>query len=126
VGVKIYGCRLEELFLNAAAAMFSLIYNLEDVEGQREEQINVVAEEIESLLVRWLAELLYLYDAKGLLYKDAVIQSLCNRSLSARVFAEEFDPKRHKVHGEVKNVTYHQLCIRQMGDGWYAQIIFDV
>lgn len=126
IGVRVYGGTAEEVFLNAASAMFSLIYDIEKVEAKEEREITLFGADGKKLLVRWLQELLYLYDAHALLYKDADFLKWNEYALKAKVYFDIFDPKKHLIHGEVKNVTYHQLSFGKREDGWYAQIIFDV
>jgi len=36
------------------------------------------------------------------------------------------DTEHHKVKREIKAVTYHQIFVDKVNDGWQARIIFDI
>ncbi len=61
VGLVAWGKTKEEVFANATAlGMFSLICNVEEVNGGFTTQVEVEGSDYEDLLVTWLNELLYL------------------------------------------------------------------
>ncbi len=126
VGLIAYGSDLKELFANSAFGMFSLMADLSTVKPRTEFGVDVSGEDIESLLVNWLNELIYLEDAKNVLLSEFNITGLTNRSIKAKVRGEMIDPPRHKMTRGVKAATYNQLKIRKVGEGWEAKIIFDV
>jgi SHS2 domain-containing protein len=47
-------------------------------------------------------------------------------ALRAVVAGEPYDPARHRLHGEVKAVTWHQLRLEPVAAGWRARVILDV
>ena len=62
VGIIAYGASPSETFANAARALFSLITELDNVEEVLHRDIELVAPDLESLLVAWLNEFIYLFD----------------------------------------------------------------
>jgi SHS2 domain-containing protein len=46
--------------------------------------------------------------------------------LGARIEGEARDASRHPIKVLLKAVTYHGLEVKQHGDVWVAQIIFDI
>jgi SHS2 domain-containing protein len=88
--------------------------------------VAVEAADQEALLVAWLNELLYLYEAKGLIGRDCTVLSLTDTRLEAEVHGETVDATRHVIVGHVKAVTYHQLRVGPTVDGWEAQVVVDV
>jgi len=124
--LRIFGESPETLFVNAAIAFFELIAETEKVEEKETVIINVEGEDIKELLVRWLSELHFRFEVDQLLFKNFKISGFGEKSLSATACGEKFDPERHKLKTEVKGVTYHQLKLEPAGDGWVAEIIFDV
>jgi len=64
IGIVARGKNLAEVFAQAAKGMFSLITDLNTVEERVERRVKVEAPDIESLLVAWLNELVYLFDTK--------------------------------------------------------------
>ena len=125
IGLIAYGSTLEEVFVNAAYGMFSLIADLDQVEERIHREIETEAPDQGELLVTWLNELLYFFDAESLLFKRFEILRLDQTWLQARAFGEKVDPTRHRVKTAVKAATYHLLKLEE-GNGLRAQIIFDV
>ena len=132
VGIKVYGKDLENLFLNAARAMFEVM--IEETKRksifQKEEQkkflVNKRASGIEDVFVAWLSELLYLFSAEGLIMDRADIQRLDSECIQAEVTGRIFNPDFCRVKTEIKAVTFHELEIEQTDKGYQAQVIFDV
>jgi SHS2 domain-containing protein len=54
------------------------------------------------------------------------VQAVDTRRLSAEVAGEPYDPARHRLRGEVKAITWHELGIVQVDGGWRARVILDV
>jgi len=126
VGIIAYGTEIKQVFANAALALFSLITELEDVGEELKYDVEVASEDRESLLVEWLNELIYLFDAEHVLLKKFDVQSLSNARLKAACYGEKFDPSRHRIKTGVKAATYHMLRIDKDNKGYKAQVIFDI
>jgi len=77
------------------------------------------------LMANWLRELLYLVNAKALVVRRVDITQIQPYRLSARIFAEAFDPRRHVIGKEIKAVTFHQLAVQPDRNGWRARIVLD-
>jgi SHS2 domain-containing protein len=126
VGIVAYGANIEALFSSAALALFSLITELESVEEKLHLDLEVSSEGRDSLLIEWLNELIYLFDAKHILFNRFDIESLTHNDLRATCYGENFDPMRHKIKMGVKAATYHMLRLEKDGGGYKSQIIFDI
>ncbi len=126
IGVRVFGRTYEEVFANAAYALFDFITDLDQVEERTTFSVQVEGADAEDLLVRWLNELLFLWESKGLMLKGVTFSRLDERSLAALGRGEVFDPSRHVRNLEIKAVTYHQIQVRQMDGTWEARVIFDV
>jgi len=126
VGIIAYGADIKELFSNAALALFSLITEPENIEEKLHRDLEIVSEDRDSLLIEWLNELIYLFDAEHILFRRFDIEDLSYNQLKATCYRESFDPLRHKIKTGVKAATYHMLKIDKGGSGYKAQVIFDV
>ena len=132
VGILARGATLAEAFQNAAQGMFSIIADLSRVAEKAERRVTVAGRDLEGLLVAWLSELLYIFDAEGVIFSRFAIDEIgplaegLNPQLRARVCGEPFDPERHEPRLAVKAVTRHQLSVRQGRDGWEARVILDI
>jgi SHS2 domain-containing protein len=126
IGFEAFGASREEVFANAAKALFHIIVDLESVERREALDLRVEGADSPSLLVNWLSELLYLQDAEGWLFADFAINSLSDTSLAAVARGEKSDPARHQLKLLVKAITYHQLRLEQTSQGWRAQVYVDI
>ena len=126
LGIRVYGNSLEELFSNSAWAMMDLITDLKGVREEKSLDISLEAEDRESLLVRWLEEILYYLEVKGVIFKNFEVKLAGEKQLKAKASGEDFKEGRHILTKEIKAVTYHGLEIKQVNSNWQAQIIFDV
>ncbi|MBW1742060.1 MAG: archease [Deltaproteobacteria bacterium] len=126
LGFKVYGASLEGLFVHAAEAFFETILSPESVEEKIERSIEVEAGALDELMVSWLDEFLYLYDAEKLVFKRFQIKSIQQDQLRAKAWGEKIDPARHEIKSGIKAVTYHKLYVRERGGGWEAQVIVDI
>jgi len=74
--------------------------------------IELTADDLEMLLVRWLSELLYIFEVEGFLVGLAavdVIGKAGNWQMKGRLLGETYAPDRHGYGAEVKAITYHQI-----------------
>lgn len=126
VGVIAYGADLKQLFSNAALALFSLVTEPESIRQELQRDVKIISEDKDSLLVEWLNELIYLFDAEHILFSRFDIERLTNDGLKASCYGENVDPLRHKIRIGVKAATYHMLKIDKDSNGYRVQIIFDI
>ncbi len=125
-GIEVFAASINELFVNAALGFFATVVDITTVSAREVETITVSASDYEELLVRWLTELLYWHEVHNMLFCEFAIIALDARQLQAHVGGERFDPKRHQIRRQIKAVTYHDLKVQQVKDGWQARVIFDI
>ena len=126
MGLRARAGDLEGLFEEAARALFSVIVvNLDAVRPLQEITVRVEGRDYEDLLHDWLAELLYTFNTRHLLFSDFEVE-LDSGGLRATARGEPIDPKRHELDAEVKAITYHGLKVEEDRDGWLAEVIVDL
>ncbi len=125
-GVRAYGETLPDLFVNAAMGMYSLITDPEAVREERHIALDIESHSLEGLLVSWLNELIFHFDAYGFVGKTIRVAAFHDNAISARVSGEDFDPERHERRLLIKAATYHQLSIEEKEGQWVTNIIFDI
>ena len=125
VGIAAYGASIAEAFANAGRGLFSLITDPDDIAESEYPDIEVTAADPESLLVTWLNELIYLFDAEGMLFRRFDISDLCTTRLRARAYGEVADRSRHRLKTGVKGATYHMLEVDSTNGG-RVRVLFDV
>jgi len=126
IGFEAFGATRKEVFANAARALMHLIVDLEAITPQEKTSLRAEASDMPSLLVNWLSEILYLFDAEGWLFRDFEVEDLTDHSLAAMARGEKFDRTRHQVKLLVKAITYHQLDLKETTQGWRAQVYVDI
>jgi SHS2 domain-containing protein len=126
VGIKVYGKDKKSLFLNAAYAFFALITDLETIEPKNEVTVEVKGESLEEVFFNWLDELLFLFDTKGFVGCEIIIEKWDKIELFARIKGETFNPHKHPLNACIKAVTYHNFKVSQVNDHWEAKVIFDI
>ena len=125
VGLKVNGATLAGLFENAAAGMFNLITETAGIAASEDKKISLCADNIESLLVQWLNELVFLIDTYN--YVGTSFSVLIKgAALEASVSGGYFDPRTNESRLLIKAATYHNLSIKKVGSRWEATVIFDI
>jgi len=126
IGFEAFGATPQEVFANAARALMNLMVDLDAIAPLETARLRAEASDMPSLLVNWLSEILYQFDAEGRLLCGFEFERLTNRALAATARGEKFDRTRHQVKLLVKAVTYHQLDLRETAQGWRAQVYVDI
>ncbi|MFC1920341.1 archease [Chloroflexota bacterium] len=125
IGIIAYGGNINAAFVNAAKGMFSLITEPDDVEEVESRDVDIEAADSESLLVAWLNELIFLFDAENMLFKRFDIIRITGTYLKAAAFGEKVDMTRHDIKMGIKAATWHMLKIEK-SNGIRAQVLFDI
>ena len=126
IGVCIHGGDMKELLVNAARALYSILLRTTTLTERLERVIAVDSPDGETLLIDWLNELIYLFDAERLAFSRFEVEELTKCRLQIRCFGESIDTARHEVVRDVKAATYHNAHIHCGDDGYSAQVILDV
>jgi SHS2 domain-containing protein len=126
VGIVATGATLGEALAWAAKGMFSVIAGLDSVSPQELLEVAVKATDPEALVVDWLNELLYRYEAEGFLPREfKVTVDDTGAGLKAECWGEPVDLERHQILTSVKAATYHRLELSH-NSHWRIQVILDV
>ena len=121
-----YGKDLNELFSNAALAMFETMINPNQIKPQSKKNLEVKGNDMKSLMFDWLNELLFYFGAENLAFSKFEVEiDKKTFSLKAVCSGEKIDPERHEIRTEVKATTYHKMEIEK-NDIWKARVILDV
>lgn len=109
------------LFAQAAQGMYWLM-EISLRLGERVERVlDLEGDDLETNLVGFLSELLYLGEAEGLGFDKFAI-SLAGQHLHAIVRGGPIIEQRK----EIKAVTFHNLAVRQTEKGFEVTVVFDV
>jgi SHS2 domain-containing protein len=125
-----YGKTLEEVFENSALAMFNVMIDTRKISGELVKDVCLKSSDLESLIVDWLSEHLYLFEVDEIVFSkfhvDRIRKENCEYSITSTASGEKFYPKSHPFETEIKAVTYNQLKVEKIEDGWKVQVILDI
>lgn len=128
VGFRMEAESLEGLFQAALKGLLQVMFLNPPQGGRRRRRVVLEAEDLETLLVRYLNELIYLIQTQGFVPGRAQMKLEAREGgyrLQATLFGEPWQ-EGFGFQGEVKSATFHGLTVRQEGGRWRAQVILDV
>ncbi len=126
VGFEVEAPTLPVLFERAGLAVLSVMADLSTVEPRTRTTFGCSAPAVEELLHDWLQALVVRVQADAFLVCELDVVACDATSLRAELVGEGIDPMRHRLHTEVKAVTWHQLAVEPRAGGWWARLILDV
>jgi SHS2 domain-containing protein len=130
VGFELGAPTLEALFEEARRALLMVVFERPPQEGGDEREIRLSAPDSETLLVRWLNELVYLIQDAGFVPTGAQIRVWktygAGLSLEANLTGTPLLLEEYGWQGEIKSATFHGLDVTNDDEGWHARVILDV
>jgi len=126
VGIKAYGKDCADAWVNAGIGMYSLITDLEKISEKKSLEIEIAADSDEGLLVKFLNELIFHFDAYNFIGKRIYVSSFSEGSIRAKIYGEEFDSDLHEQRLLLKAATYHNIKIVKGDETCEVEVIFDI
>ena len=126
LGIRATGETLAQAFENAARGLLSVILEAGSVQPRSQRIVTLQASDAGHLLVRWLSEVLFLYDAERFVPSGFRIVEISETSLKAEIPGEEFDETTHQTKLDVKAITYHQLRLEHRGGRHQLTVFVDI
>jgi SHS2 domain-containing protein len=119
------------LFIAAAQAVIETMVDPLTVAPALTKTITRHGRSLEDLLFDWLADIVYLKDAEGLVFRDAACTVDKNGAngdwhMNAALTGEPINPDRHELRADVKAITKHRYEVRQDDGGWIATVVMDI
>jgi len=126
LGIEAWGNDLAEVFRQSALALTSLVVEPTSVRALERRTLQIRGTDTENLLVRWLSEILYLYDGEDFLVSEAEVQNIDETTIDSTLVGEILDMTVHELRTDVKAVTYHQLKVSHETGNWRAIVYLDL
>lgn len=128
IAYEAYGKDLNELFENAAFAIFELSANLATVDAKEKIEFELENEKIENLLYDFLSEILFLKDSKYMVFKKVKVSVNQNKKykLKAVLEGEGINPAKQQLENDIKAVTMHMFEVKKEKNQWKATIVVDI
>ena len=127
IAYEAYGKDLNELFENAAMAIFELSASLDTINAKQKLEINLENKKIENLLYDFLSEILFLKDSKYMVFKEVKVKIIQNKifKLNAILKGDTINPAKQQLENDIKAVTMHMFKIEKSKSGYKATIVVD-
>ena len=126
IGIKAQGKTQQELFIRMAQGLTELLAEDSRLELRAARAIQLQADDVESLLLVWLQELLFWFSTERFVPVEYALEEVTPKVLRGQLRGDTFDPNRHVQGKEVKAITHHLLEVREDHGVWQAQVIVDI
>jgi SHS2 domain-containing protein len=125
VAIEVWAETIEGLFQDSGLAVSEVMVDTKTVEKKIELDISLNSTSVEMLLYDFLSEIVYLKDAKSLLFSrfDVKINEL---DLFAKLWGEKIDRERHHLRTDVKAVTLYRFEVKKENGIWKAEFVLDI
>jgi SHS2 domain-containing protein len=121
---------LENLFDEARQALLMTVFEEAPERGENEDSVRLSAPDLETLLVRWINELVFFIQGDEFVPVSADLRIQGDEEegfyLTARLTGAPLDLEGYRWQGEIKSATFHGLEVTRGSSGWRAQVILDV
>ena len=113
--IEVTASSLTEAFKVAGDSVVDIILDNSKIEEKKERNIVVKGKDLNYLLYNWLEDLIYLIITEGFAIKKLNITFEKNEeyAISAQIFGEDIDIKKHGFKVEIKSPTFHEMDIKQ-------------
>lgn len=119
---KVSGSTLNEIFENVVFAISAYISPDKKISPKKGKVIEVHARDYESLLYKFIDEILFLMDSEGFVPTKASV-TLRGYNLKAEIYGDQ--AKNYSINS-IKAATYAEMYIKKTKKGFEAQAVLDV
>lgn len=125
IGVRIWGHGINELFENAALAVTSLMIDPTHIGKIIHRNIQVDGNNLSSLLINWITELLIIRDSEGILFSSFKINVSKNgKRLKAEAWGNHIVGEN--IEMDIKAITYSLFKLEKINDEYCLQFVLDI
>jgi len=121
--IRAFGRTKEELFLNLLLGMTNTLRVKIKKQKSKIRKIKIKSLNLETLLVDFLSEVLYLIQVNKEIYNNIKFSKFTDSEIEGVLFGKKVE----RFGLDIKGVTYHNLNIYQEKNGiWQATVLFDI
>jgi SHS2 domain-containing protein len=127
IKIRASGSDLAGALCEAARALTEAIAGDSEIGDSVEKSFEIKIHKPQILVHDFLAQIIYYFATEELLFSrfDVEIKEAMGYKLTARLFGEKYDPKKHKPAKEIKAVTYHEMIVKQEDGKHILEVLFD-
>ena len=128
IAFEAYGKDMNELFENAALAIFELSAKIGSIQAQKKLEFKLEDEKIDNLLYDFLSEILFLKDSKYMVFKKIKVEIQKNEryNLKAVLEGDSINPQKQKLENDIKAITMHMFEVKKEKNQWKATVVVDI
>ncbi len=126
LSIRLSGDSMPGIIADAGFALFDLLVDLSSVEARESVTLEVEGVDNDDLIVNWMRELLYEYQASGYVLNEFEIREAGEFFVHAEARGEKFDPDRHEERETIGAVAERLSHLGKMGSQWTAQVGFEL
>jgi SHS2 domain-containing protein len=128
IAYEAYGKDLNELFENAAAALFELTADLSTVKNKKRIDFYLEHVNAENLLYDFLSEILYLKDKEYMVFTKVDVKIVPGKKLklNASLKGDRINSKTQKLENDIKAITMHMFKLEIIKGEYKSTIVVDL
>ena len=127
VGVRAWAPTLAEAFAHTALGVFALIVPPDDVAERETREVRAQGDGLETLLVSWINECLYVHEIEGFAVHRVGVTVEPGTFVHGVLHGEPIDAGRHRLGTVVKAATLHGVAVTGDPEGGYETcLVVDV
>jgi SHS2 domain-containing protein len=120
-----------ELFAAAATAVIETLADPRTVAPALTKVVTRHDPSVDTLLFDWLADIVYLKDAEGMVFHDAACVVSQDRAdgpwhLQGTLTGAPIDPAGQDLRADIKAITKHRYAVRMDDGKWTATVVMDI
>lgn len=125
---RAYGEDLGEVMVNAALAMFGVMYDLEKIPLEEEVKIEISGSSEEWLLYEWLSNLLLEFEVEGIFFSQFAVEDIKREGegLRATGIARGSSTHTPPIQTQVKGITLHRFSLKRTDNRYVATVVVDI
>jgi len=128
IAFEAYGKSLNEVFENAAFAIFELSADLDTLNANKKVEFELENKKLDNLLYDFLSEILFLKDSKYMVFKHVhvSINEGKKNKLKAVLEGDKINPEVQHLENDIKAVTMHMFELKKEKNQWKATVVVDI
>ena len=126
IALEIWGKDYRELVEEAIKGLIEIMFDVGKVEEKEEFPVVVTGFDREDVLIAALNEVVFLVDARKMVFKRVEVHEASDTEVRFTLFGERYDPQRHEIKEEIKAATFHNVEIVEENNQLKTRIVFDV
>ena len=131
IAFEAYGKDLNELFENAALAIFELSADLDTVDASKKVEFELENNKLDNLLYDFLSEILFLKDSKYMVFRNVNVKINEDKKnkkfrLKSTLEGDTINSEKQHLENDIKAITMHMFELNKVKNGYKARVVVDI